>query len=148
LRDNDFRFIERLLYDYVTHETAINELERELSDLLESLMPSPRAASMSDMPGIRDSEIASEPEKYAIRIDEHLYVKYLRRHIKERRCHQSVILRAREALNDEEMWFVELFYDQNRTARDCKRIMSYGKSKIYDLRQKVVNKVARYLGII
>lgn len=143
---NDFRFIEKLLYDYKTHATAISELEAELADVLEDLLPSASAsyADMSESKG----EMESQPEKWTVKRDENLRVKYLRGRITERKRHQAAIAAARESLSDEEEQFVRLFYDLGKSIRDCRRVMHYEKSKMYQMRQDVVKTVAEFLGML
>jgi hypothetical protein len=123
-----------------------------LEEKLELLLPSPKSASLSHEGGGRgfDDETGdcSEPEKWTIIRDDNLYIRHLRREIEKRAVHRDAVKVARERLDDTEEQFITLFYDQNRTVRDCKRIMSYEKSKIYDLRQKVVYKVACYVGLL
>ncbi len=148
LRDNEFRFVERLLYDHEAHESSILELEAELYDLLNNLVPNPSVAKLEDNYAADTSESYSEPERYAVKCDEHLHVKFLRGRIEEKKRHYEAIHRARQCLSEDEMRFVRLFYDQGRSVRECKKIMAYEKSKMYNLRHSVVYKVANYIGLL
>ncbi len=136
-----------MLYDYTFHDSAIKELEAELKEILERLSPAPKAATISAV-GVGGYSEHSEPEKWAIRREENPHVRYLRGEIEKRKRHREAVLKAREYLTDEEEQFVTLFYDQNRPIRDCKRIMKYEKSKMYQMRQDIVLKVSKFLGII
>jgi hypothetical protein len=146
LSNRDFAFVERLLYDQKSHDTAIAELEAELTELLDNLLPSSTASfvDMSESKG----EMISQPERWAIKRDENLRVKYLRGRIAERKRHKRAISEARTSLSDEENQLVWLKYDLCKSVRDCRRTMHYEKSKIYSMRQDVVHKVAKYLGLV
>ena len=146
LTGGNFRYVEALLYSQKTHDSAIAELEAELEQLLEDLLPSATASyvDMSEPKG----EAESQPEKWTIKRDENLRVKYLKGKIAERKRHRAAVTEARQSLSDEENQFVWLFYDLGKSVRDCRRTMHYEKSKIYQIRQDVVMKVARFLGLI
>lgn len=146
LTGGNFRYVEALLYSQKTHDSAIAELEAELEQLLEDLLPSATASyvDMSEPKGEADSQ----PEKWTIKREENVRVKHLRGRIKERKRHKAAISAARQSLSDEENQFVWLFYDLGKSVRDCRRTMHYEKSKIYQIRQGVVKRVAGFLGLI
>jgi hypothetical protein len=146
LPKHDFRFVEKLLYDYKTHDTAIKEMEAEMHDILENMFPNASASyvDMSEPKGQTDSQ----PEAWAIKRDENLRVKYLKGRIAERKRHKAAIAAAREALDDLENQLVWLKYDLEKTARDCWRSMGLQKSRFYEIREEIVNKVARFVGLI
>ena len=146
LQKNDFRFVEKLLYDQKTHDTAIAELEAEIAEILENLLPggSGSYVDMSEPKGQADSQ----PEAWAIKRDENLRVRYLRGRIAERKRHKAAIAAARESLDDLENQLVWLKYDLEKTARDCWRSMGLQKSRFYEIREEIVTKVARFIGLI
>jgi len=146
LQKNDFRFVEKLLYDQKTHDTAIAELEAEMAEILENLLPggSGSYVDMSEPKGQADSQ----PEAWAIKRDENLRVRYLRGRIAERKRHQAAIRAARESLDDLENQLVWLKYDLEKSTRDCWRSMGLQKSRFYEIREEIVTKVARFIGLI
>ena len=146
LPKHDFRFVEKLLYDYKTHDTAIKEMEAEMHDILENMFPNASASyvDMSEPKGQTDSQ----PEAWAIKRDENLRVKYLKGRIAERKRHKAAIAAAREALDDLENQLVWLKYDLEKSTRDCWRSMGLQKSRFYEIREEIVNKVARFVGLI
>jgi len=143
---HDFRFVEKLLYDYKTHDTAIKEMEAEMQGILENMFPNASASyvDMSEPKGETDSQ----PEAWTIKRDENLRVRYLRGRIAERKRHKAAIAEARESLDDLENQLVWLKYDLEKTARDCWRSMGLQKSRFYEIREEIVNKVARFVGLI
>lgn len=143
---HDFRFVEKLLYDYKTHDTAIKEMEAEMQGILENMFPNASASyvDMSEPKGETDSQ----PEAWTIKRDENLRVRYLRGRIAERKRHKAAIAAARESLDDLENQLVWLKYDLEKTARDCWRSMGLQKSRFYEIREEIVTKVARFIGLI
>jgi DNA-directed RNA polymerase specialized sigma subunit len=146
LYKNDFRFVEKLLYDYKTHDTAIAETEAEIQKILSNLYPSATASfvNLAEPKG----EMDSQPEAWTIKRDENLRIKYLRGRIAERKRHQKAIKEARESLDDLENQLVRLFYDLDKTARDCCRTIGLQKSRFYEIREKIVHKVAKFIGLL
>ena len=140
--DSDFRWVEKLLYMQKTHDTAIAELEAELEDMLPTYSTSVVRYS-HDKPHRRDSQ----PEAGAIRRNESMRAKEIHSEIKRRKRHKAAISAARESLSDLENQFVWLFYDLDKSIRDCRRTLHYEKSKIYNMRQDIVHKVAEFLGL-
>lgn len=106
-------------------------------------------SSIGGSRGHFDDEVGkcSEPELWTIRRADNLHVRQLREEIERRKRHKKAIEAAKNRLNDTEAEFVRLFYDQGRSIRDCKRIMAYSKSKLYNLRQEIVIKTAEFLGL-
>ena len=146
LHKNDFRFVERLLYDQKTHDTAIAEMEAEVQEILSNLFPSATASfvNLAEPKG----ETVSQPEAWTVKRDENLRVRYLRGRIAERKRHQAAIRAARESLNDVENQLVWLKYDLGKSARDCWRSMGLQKSRFYEMREEVVRKVAKFIGLL
>ena len=138
----DYRFIERLLYQQKTHDTAIAELEAELDDML----PSSTSSFVTFGHNQKNPEL-TEPERI---VDKRLYSvrgKYLQEEITRRKRHQKAISEAMQALNDTEAQLVFLYYNLEKTPRDCWRTMGYEKSRWYEIKYEVECKVARFLGL-
>jgi len=145
LTKNNFRFTEKLLYEYKTHNSAIAELEAELRELDEIPNYSRSIVKFSHNESQKED---SQPEEYVIKKNESIRADYLHNRLQERERHQKAIQEARESLPDEENQFIWLFYDLEKSIRECRQIMHFEKSKLYDMRQKVVYKVARYIGLL
>lgn len=148
----DFRFCERLLYQQKTHETAIRELEAELSELLEDLLPSSTASfvDMSESKG----EMISQPERWTIKRDENLRVKDLRYEIQKRKRHKAAISEAMRYLDETESQFVFLRYNEEKPHNYCAMKLNLWDRKehvplrtYWRLRTKMLEKVAKFLGI-
>ena len=140
---SDYRFVEKLLYQQKTHDTAIAELQAELDDM----MPSASASFVVFDHNPKGSEL-TEPERI---VDKRLFSvrgKYLQEEIARRKRHQRAIEEAIKALNDTENQLVFLYYHLEKTPRDCWRTMGYERSQWYEIRTETVLKVARFLGLV
>ena len=117
-----------------------------MQGILENMFPNASASyvDMSEPKGETDSQ----PEAWTIKRDENLRVRYLRGRIAERKRHKAAIAAARESLDDLENQLVWLKYDLEKTARDCWRSMGLQKSRFYEIREEIVTKVARFIGLI
>ena len=140
---NDYGFTERLLYQQKTHDTVIAELEAELDDML----PSSTSSYVVFDHNQKNPEL-TEPERV---VDKRLYSvrgKYLQEEIARRKRHKKAISEAMKALSDTEAQLVFLFYNLEKTPRDCWRTMGYERSRWYEIRTETVLKVARFLGMV
>ena len=146
LTRGNFRYVEALLYAQKTHDTAIAELEAQLLEVLDELLPG-GSGSYVDMTAAK-GDTDSQPENWTIKRDENLRVRELRTEIAKRKRRRAAVSAARQSLSDEENQFVWLFYDLDKSIRDCRRTMHYEKSKMYDMRKEIVKKVAAFLGLI
>ena len=142
LPQSDYRFVERLLHQQKTHDTAIAELQAELDDMLPS-------CSVSVVPlSHGGTKPLTEPERIADKRLHSVRGKYLQEEIARRRRHQRAVSEAMQTLSDTEAQFVWLYYHLEKSPRDCWRTMGYEKSRWYEIKHEVVRKVARYLGLI
>ena len=140
LASSDYRFVERLLYEQKTHDTAIAELQAELDDLM-----TPCSSSIIEF-GV-GGDCDSHPEKNTIRRTESVKGRTLRDEIRVRKRHQKAISEAVTKLSDNEAELVWLKYNLEKSYRECMQIMGYEKSHFYRLKNDVVCKVGRYLGL-
>ena len=141
LPQSDYGFVERLLYQQKTHDTAIAELQAELDDMLPS-----RSVSVVPL-SYGGTKPLTEPERIA---DKRLYSvrgKYLHEEIARRRRHQRAISEAMKALNDIENQLVWPYYHLEKTPRDRWRTMGYERTRWYEIKNQTVIKIARYLGL-
>ena len=146
LTRGNFRYIEALLYAQKTHDTAIADLEAQLAEVLEDLLPG-GSGSYVDMTAAK-GDTDSQPEAWTIKREENLRVRELRTEIAKRKRRKAAVSAARQSLSDEENQFVWLFYDLDKSVRDCRRTMHFEKSKMYDMRKEIVGKVAAFMGLI
>ena len=139
---SDYRFVEKLLYQQKTHDTAIAELEAELDDML----PSSTSSFVVFDHNQKNPEL-TEPERTAERRLHSVRGKYLQEEIARRRRHKKAISEAMKALSDTEAQLVFLYYNLEKTPRDCWRTMGYERSRWYEIKTETVCKVARFLGL-
>ena len=139
---NDYGFTERLLYQQKTHDTVIAELQAELDEML----PSSTSSYVTFDHNQKNPEL-TEPERI---VDKRLYSvrgKYLQEEIARRKRHKRAISEAMKALSDTEAQLVFLYYNLEKTPRDCWRTMGYERSRWYEIKSETVCKVARFLGL-
>ena len=141
LASSDYRFVERLLYEQKTHETALAVLEAELDDLM-----TPYSASIIEF-GCSGTDYGSHPEKNTISRSETVRGKTIQDEIRIRKRHQKAISEAISKLSDTEAQLVWLKYNLEKSYRECMQIMGYEKSHFYRLKNDVVHKVGRFLGL-
>ncbi len=142
MHDGDFRFVEKLLYQQKTHDTAIAGLEAELEEMLPAY-----SSSIVRFSHDKHNCQNSQPEAWAIKRTESVRAKEIYSEIKRRRRRQEAIAAAMESLDDLEARLVFLKYHLGKSSRDCWRSMGLQKSRWYEMRREVVGKVAEYLGI-
>ncbi|UNC91683.1 hypothetical protein [Candidatus Contubernalis alkaliaceticus] len=142
LCEADFRFIEKLLYEYKTYDTAIEQMEAELAEMYPS-----GPGSVLDLTNIQGHSDSSEPERWTIKRNESLRAKFLLGRIQEKKRHRKAMARARETLSDEENNLIWLKYDLRKQNPEVWRTMNVSESTFYRLRKQVVTRVAEYCGL-
>jgi len=142
LRPADYRFVERLLYEQKTHATAMAEIQAELDDLM-----TPCSSSIIFDFELGGSGEGSHPENNAISRFESVKGKTLRDEICVRERHHKAINEAVEKLSDCEAQLIRLKYNLEKSSRECMQIMGYEKSHFYRMKNEVVTKVGRFLGL-
>ncbi len=154
LRPGDFKFCEKLLYEQKHHETSLIELEAELTELLEDLLPG-SSGSYVDMTASRDSESSSQPEAWSIRREENLRVQDLRREIARRKRHRAAVTEAMSYMDDAESALIHLRYYAEKPHSYCSRQLSMWDPKAREpvatywrMRRRILHKMARFLGLI
>ena len=139
---SDYGFVERLLYQQKTHDTAIAELQAELDDMLPSCSVSVVPLSYGGTKPLTETERIADKRLYSIK------GRYLTEEIARRRRHQKAISEAMKTLSDTENQLVWLYYNLEKSPRDCWRTMGYEKSRWHEIKHEVVCKVARFLGLV
>lgn len=143
LSRSGFQFTEKILYERKTYDTAIKKLEAELNDTLEEITEL-QAAALNDMP--RGTGKNSPTESYVLKRD-NLQIKYLKNRIDEMKRHQQAIEKAMVYMTDTEKLLIKLMYDREKTPKQCMREMHVAKTTWYEMRRKIVYKIASHLGI-
>ncbi len=144
LNRSDSNFVEKLLYEYKTYDSAIRILEEELEDM----MPSASCSVVVYDHNTENTRGDSQPEKWTIKRNESIRGKFLHGKLREKRRHKDAIRGAREMLSDTENQLVWLKYDLEKKPRDCWQTMRYEKSRFYEIKGQVIYKVAKYLGLL
>ena len=147
LSKSGFRFVEKLLYDMKKHDTAIAGLEKELSDVLETIaeMYTLKAMVIDDMP--RGGGTSCPTESMGIKRADNPQTKYLRSRIDEMHRHKKAIAEALSYMTETEKLLIKLKYDRERSSRECMKEMHIEKSRWYEMRQELIYKIANYLGV-
>jgi DNA-directed RNA polymerase specialized sigma subunit len=141
-----FRQVEKLLYDYKYLDQAIANLEAEL----EAIMPQTSTSLIKVGQGsTRTLFDTSQTERYGIKRAE----SRLRARLLEKRRHKAAIKGAREQLSDEENTFVWLRYDKEKTHDEIMQAFEdqgqpCSRAQYFRSRKEVIEKIARYMGLV
>ncbi len=145
-RQRYYRQVEDLLYDYKYLDQAIATLEAEL----EAIMPQTSTSLVKLGQGSTKTPFDTSPtERYGIRRAE----SRLRVKLMEKRRHKEAIKGAREQLTDEENTFVWLRYDKEKTHDEIMQAFEdqgqpCSRRSYFRMRRRVIDKVARYVGLL
>jgi len=147
LRDGDFKFIEKLLYDQKTHDAQIALLQAEIEEMLPAYSSSVVKFNHND--GMKED---SQPEEWAIIRCESVRAKEIHSEIKRRRRHKEAISAAMECMTEEESQLIFLRYAQEQSHNHCAKALHLWDRKeknpsrtYWRLRRKVLEKVARFV---
>ena len=143
LSRSGFRYTEKILYERKTYDTAIKQLEADLNDALEEITEL-QAAKIDDEP--HGTGQGSPIETFVMRRDSP-QIKYLKNRIEEMKLQQQAIQNAMFYMTDTEKLLIKLFYDREKTPKQCMREMHVAKTTWYEMRRKIVYKIASHLGI-
>lgn len=154
LRPSDYRYIEKMLYEQKTQESAIRELEAELEEILGDLFPG-GSGSYVDMTTAKGQPEFTQPEAWVIKREENLRVKDLRQEITRRKRHQAVVGEAMKYMDAVESQFVFLRYYEEKSHNYIARKLNMWDMKerqplrtYWRTRRKVLEKVAKFAGLI
>ena len=152
LTRGNFRYIEDLLRMQKTHDSAIAELEAELAELLEDLLPG-GTGSFVDMTASK-GETDSQPEAWTIKRDENLRVRDLRQDITRRKRHKAAVSEAMRYLDEADSQLVMLRYNLEKPhSYVAKKLNLWDRkehvplSTYWRTRRRVIEKVAGFLGL-
>ena len=141
-----FRQVEKLLYDYKYLDQAIANLEAEL----EAIMPQTSTSVVKLGQGSTKTPFdTSQTERWGIKRAE----SRLRARLLEKKRHRAAIKAAREQLTDEENTFVWLRYELEKTHDEVMEALEsrgqpYSRRQYFYMRKRIINKIARYLGLL
>lgn len=139
-----YRKIERLLYDYKTYDSAIRNLEAEL----ESIMPQISTSLLKMGDGSTATPFCSQTEDWAIKRIESPRAKRLLKLLTEKKRLRKAIKETRKQLTDEENTFVWMRYDLERAHAEIWEALHMSRSTYFEFKNKVIGKIARYLGLL
>jgi DNA-directed RNA polymerase specialized sigma subunit len=141
-----FQTVEAMLYDYKYLDQAIANLEAEL----EAIMPQTSTSVVKLGQGSTKTPFdTSQTERWGIkRADSRLRARLL-----EKRRHKKAIKAVREQLTDEENTFIWLRYDHEKTHDEVMEALEsrghpYSRRQYFYMRKQIINKIARYMGIL
>ena len=147
LRPNDYRYVERLLYDQKTHDAQITLLEEELEEMLPAFSSS--IVKFSHDEGMVGD---SQPEEWAIIRNESVRAKELHGEIRRRKREKTAVSEALQCMTEEECQFVFLRYQQEHSHSQCARALGlwdkkrHGPSNTYwRMRRRILEKVGRFV---
>ena len=141
-----FQIVEAMLYDYKYLDQAIENLTAEL----ESIMPQTSTSVVRLGQGSTKTPFdTSQTERWGIKRAE----SKLRARLLEKRRHKKAIKAAREQLTDEENTFIWLRYDKEKTHDEVMEALEsrghpYSRRQYFYMRKQIINKIARYMGIL
>ena len=136
-----FRQVERLLYDYKYLDQAIENLTAEL----ESIMPQTSTSVVRLGQGSTKTPFdTSQTERWGIKRAE----SKLRARLLEKRRHKKAIKAVREQLTDEENTFVWLRYDHEKPHKEIWEALHMEERNYFRFRRRVINKIAKSLGLL
>jgi hypothetical protein len=152
-RPSYFQKTEELLREYKYMETDIKNLQVEIERLKEDLIPN-FSSDVIKM-GKRDAQTpldTSATERHGIMLAEHKGLKGLEWLLKDVRRQYESLREVRAILEKDELQFVWLRYDKEKSHTQTQMALAemgacMSERSYFYFRQKVVNKIARYMGI-
>lgn len=145
-----FRQVEKMLYDYKYLDQAIANLEAELEAILPQTSTSLIKVGQGSTRTLFDT---SQTERYGIKRAESKRAVQLRTLLREKRRQKAAIKVAREQLTDEENAFIWLRYDLEKTHDEVMEALESrgqpcSRRQYFYMRKRIINKIARYLGLL
>ena len=147
LRDSDFRYIEKLLYDQKTHDEMIEQLEQELEDMLPAY-----SKSVIKFSHDKPHKQTSQPEDYAIERNESIRAIEIKEEINKRKRQKSAVSEATKYMDETENQIIYLRYQCEKPHSHVARKVGMwdfkekGPSRTYwRTRRRILEKVARFV---
>ncbi len=153
-RPSYFQKTEELLREYKFMETDIKNLQTELDTMRDDLIPN-HSSDVVKM-GKRQAKApgdTSATERHGIMLAEHRGVKGLEGLLRDIKRQHEALREIRARLEEDEMQFVWLRYDKEKSHTQTQMALTemgacMSESTYYRFRQTVINKIARYMGIL
>lgn len=152
-RPSYFKRTEEYLREYKYMETDIRNLQAELDTLKEDLIPNTSSdhIKVSSFPAKTPFD-TSKTERIGIMLAEDKAVKGLEGLIHSRKRIYDNIREARRSLEKDELQYIWLRYDKEKSHTEAWMALSelgvcMSESTYFRFRQKVINKIARYIGL-
>ncbi len=139
-----YRKTERLLYDYKTYGSAIRNLEAELEEILPKVSTS--VVKLGE--GTAASPFRSQTEDWAIKRIESPRAKRILRLLAEKKRWRQGIKEVRQQLTDEENTLVWMRYDLEKPHQEIWEALHMSRSTYFEFKNKLIKKIARYLGLL
>ena len=143
-KQNYYKQTERLLYDYKTYDSAIRNLEAEL----ENIMPQISTSLLKLGEGSTATPFCSQTEDWAIKRVESPRARRTLKMLAEKKRFRKAIKETRGQLTDEENTFVWMRYDLEKPHQEIWEALHMGRSAYFEFKNKVIEKIARYLGLL
>jgi len=143
-RHNYYRQVERMLYDYKTYDIAIRNLEAEL----ESIMPQTSTSVVKLGEGSTATPFTSKTEDWAIKRIESPRAKRILKLLAEKKRFKKGVKETRKQLTDEENTLVWMRYDLEKQHQEIWEAMHMSRSTYFEFKNKTIEKIARYLGLL
>lgn len=139
--------------EYKYMESDIKNLKAELDILREDLIPNMSSDHVvaGNFPAKTPFD-TSKTERYGIAIAEHKGIEGMKGIIRDRERIYSNLKDARRCLEKDELQFIWLRYDKEKSHTETWMALSemgacMSESTYFRFRQKVINKIARYIGL-
>jgi len=153
-RPSYFQKTEELLREYKYMKTDIKNLQVELDRLREDLIPN--YSSDVVVMGNKQAQApgdTSSTERHGIMLAEHKGVKGLEGLLRDVSRRHEALREVRAVLEPEELQFVWLRYDKEKSHTQTQMALDemgacMSRATYFRFRQLVINKIARYMGII
>ncbi len=140
-----YRKMEMLLYDYKTYDSAIRNLEAELEEILPKVSTS--VVKLGEA-GSTASPFYSQTEDWAIKRIESPRAKRILKLLAEKKRWRQGIKEVRQQLTDEENTLVWMRYDLEKPHQEIWEAMHMSRSTYFEFKNKLIKKIARYLGLL
>ena len=141
--DSDFKFIEKLLYEYKTYESAIKLKEDELDEIL----PSASTSVVIIDHNTKNIQVDSQPEKWTVKRNESLRAKKLISDIRELKRHKAAVEAAIEGLSEKECQFVFLKYRERKQDHQVYKGLGMSRRNYQRFKWQTIAWIGKFLGI-
>ncbi len=153
-RPSYFQRTEELLREYKFMETDIKNLEAELEKAREDLIPNTSTDCVKIGQGSTKTPFdTSQTERIGIKLAENKEIRGFEGLLRDTKRRYNALREVRAMLEKDELQFIWLRYDKNKSHTQTMMALSdigacMSERSYFRFRQTVINKIARYMGII